>query len=80
MPRHRKSDTPPEKRRAPKGSVEPLALRAEPGLTRAAGRLAREEGVTVAEWWRRAGRERLLRQAHQYGLTEELLTAMLGEG
>ncbi|MFN7132396.1 MAG: hypothetical protein ACK4N5_09945 [Myxococcales bacterium] len=47
------------------GEGEQLVLRMPRELREHAAAAAEREGVTEAEWWRRAGRERVLRQAHE---------------
>jgi predicted HicB family RNase H-like nuclease len=67
MPR-RKQEPP----RAPRGSIGPkLLLGLTPELAERAVESAAREGVSVQEWWRRAGSERLLREeARKRGMFE----------
>lgn len=62
MPRRKKTEPP----RAPKGSTPERLLLSLPtellGLTRAA---AREDGVTVSEWWRAAAVSALMLRARK---------------
>ena len=71
---HRWTSTPETRElwgaRAPRGSVPAtLLLKLPAALDAAAREAARAEGISLAEWWRRAGRDAVLRaEARRRGL------------